>query len=353
LEKNTEITGNFYVSKGTEYNFRVFSSLDLTVISDFSYNIKIDPVDTSAYTKYTVTGQVFLSDTTTEIESSSITINIFNENGGYNEFQNITYTKGIGYSLDTQTFGSSCVLFIEVNDHTNPAYSYYIKDIDLSASTVTLDFTEPSTGFSTVSVSGVVNSTFHGTMIYSDSIYIVQIINYSLPAITTRDVQIYNPENKSFFWTANVIQQNTPDTDDITTQIKISAAFIPESSVTLPVPSLIAPTEAVFGTSISYLEETLSFAGSADIFLITMISDEGDFSGSITSLTISVDLPDDIVAILTSSSDSYTSWDADIIPMNTSPGFDTDFYFNSQGYIPEVEYAAVIGAARTSTDLIP
>jgi len=353
LEKNTEITGNFYVSKGTEYYFNVFSGSDLTMTADVSYDITINPVDTSTYTTHTVSGQIFLSNGVTEIEDSSVNISIFTENGGSKDFPNAEYTKGTGYSIVTETFGSSCVLFIEVNDHVNPAYSYYIDDIDLSASIVTLDLTKPSTGFSTVSVTGVVNSMFTGTMIYSDSISFDQILNYSLPGITNRDVQIYNPYSKSFFWTTSLTLSDAPGAGDSTIKLSVTTPSVPGSAVTLAVPSLAGPTEAVLGTSIVYSTGSLSFAGSADMYMVTLMPNEvGEISGNVMSSMVSYDLPDDIVTILTSTSDSYTSWDANIIPMNYSYSFDFNAFINFQGFSSGFEMVVIMGASSMSIDLI-
>ena len=39
---NQAITGNFYVSKGTDYNFYLYSGINFTPISDLTFNIKID-----------------------------------------------------------------------------------------------------------------------------------------------------------------------------------------------------------------------------------------------------------------------------------------------------------------------
>lgn len=72
--------------------------------------------------------------------------------------------------------------------------------------------------------------------------------------------------------------------------------------------------------------------------------------------TISVDLPADIVAILTAASDGYTSWDADISPINTSSGFNIDLYLatqSSDGILSRLEYAMISGSASESINLIP
>jgi len=354
---NEAITGNFYVSKGTDYDFSVYSGINLTPVSDLTYDIKIHPVDNSTYTTHTVSGRVY-DNTATEISDfSDVNIEIINENGGRNEFYS-SYDSGTGgYSIDIDTFGTDCILFIEVDDGTNPVYNYYINNIDLSAATVSLDLTQPSSGYSTVTVTGVYGDMFMGVMAYSDSISFAQVYGL-IDVSTTEDVEIYNPDGKSFFWAAMIGQMDTPAAGDTTVNYAFSTVSAPGAAVTLPVPTLSAPTEAILGTSVSYSAGTLSFTGSADFYSISLVPDEGWVYGNILSPTISVDLPADIVTIITSESDSYTSWDADITPVNTSSNFSLsiDLFLSTQssnGIIPDIEYAMIWGAAPESVDLIP
>ncbi len=349
---NTAITGNFYVSKGTDYDFSVFSGLDLTPTSDLTYNLKIDPVDTSAYTTHTISGQIYLSGGV-EIGDGSVDILIINENGGGDYYgAGYDFTGGTGYSIDTKTFGANCVLYISVDDGTN-VFSYYIDGVDLSGATVTIDFTQPSSGFSTIAVTGIDGDEFSGSMVYSDSIYLYQV-GGTLSG-TTANVEIYNPEGKSFVWNTTTYQLNSPGAGDMTANFEDSTLSVPGTDVTLPVPSLAAPAEAVLGSSVSYNAGTLSFTGSADLFSISLYATEVGVGGYIMSPTSSVDLPNDIVAILTSISDGYNNWYASVVSLNTSVSFGLDIFLEtrSESPLPGLEYVAVQSATPDSGVLFP
>ena len=77
--------------------------------------------------------------------------------------------------------------------------------------------------------------------------------------------------------------------------------------------------------------------------------------GNILSLTSSVDLPDDIVAIIESTTDQYFSWDASVSPSNSSPDMDLDqlWVMMYGGFMPDTERAYIRGYAAASTNLIP
>ena len=351
---NEAITGNFYVSKGLDYEFSVYSGLNLTPVADLTYSIKIEPIDISGYITHIVSGQIYLSNNTTEIESCSISINIINENGENNDFQSVPYTKGTGYSIETETFGSNCILSVRVDDGTNPVFKYYIDNLDLSDAPVSLDLTKPSSGFSTVTVTGVDGSMFYGVMEYSDSKYISQSSG-SFSGTTNADVQIYNPAGKNLLWTAMTSEADVPSPGDSRSKIRFSTLAVPGTAVILPVFSLTAPTEAVLGSSISYSAGTLFFTGSADMFTIFLEPEEDGLYGYIKTTTNCVNLPVDIAAILTSDSDGYTSWDADVTPINISSSLSMDIFtkMGSSGMMPGIEYASISGASSKSTDLIP
>ncbi|MCK5198958.1 MAG: hypothetical protein KAR21_11435, partial [Spirochaetales bacterium] len=278
-------------------------------------------------------------------------ITIINENGGGDSYSSI-YTTGTGYSIDTETFGASCILYIYVDDGTN-VFNYYIDGVDLSADTVSLDLTQPSTGYSTVTVTGIDGDEFSGIMVYSDSIYMYQVGDTLSGA--TADVPIYNQGSKSFVWTTTTSQPDTPAAGDMTANFEDSTLSVPGTAVTLPVPSLAAPTEVVLGSGISYNAGTLSFTGSADLYSISLYPIEMGISGYIMSPTSSVDLPDDIVVILTSTSDGYTNWYASVTSVNTSVAFGLDLFLEtrSESPLPGLEYAMAQSDTPDSAVLIP
>jgi len=353
--ENEEILGNFYFCKGAEYNFSILGGFSLTPVSDLVYNIEMDPVDIGGYPTHAVSGFIYLSDGVTEISSGSIDITIINEKSGIKDYINIAYTNGTGYSLDTVTFGNNCVLFIEVDDGTHPIFNYYIDNIDLSSVNTTLNLTQPSTGYSTVNVTGVDGSYVMGIMEYSNSVSFIQVNTY-LFGITNKDVQIYNPGGENFYWSTVVYQSDYPAMNDFLYNLKLSTPSVPGPSVTLPVSSLTAPAQVVQGSSIAYSSGTLSFSGSADMFQILLTPVESGLHGDIKTNTISVDIPSDIIVILESSIDSYTNWSAEINSINISSFSDLDFYLSTlyDSYPPpDLDYALVGGDNSERTNLIP
>ncbi len=194
-----------------------------------------------------------------------------------------------------------------------------------------------------------------GIMEYSNSVSFTQVNTY-LSGTSNIDVQIYNPDSKNFYWSTLVYQSHFPEIDDYTYNMKLSTPSVPGSAVTLPVPFLTAPTQAVLGTSIFYSGGILSFFGSADMFQITLDPEEGGLFGQIYTTTVSVDLPADIAVILESTIDPYSNWSADVLSMNISSIFDLDFYLSTlyNDYPPpEFDYATVGGANSEKIDLIP
>lgn len=352
LAENEKITGNFYVCKGLEYQFLVFSGLNITLDSDINYNIKVRSASGGGMLTHTVSGQFFYSNGTTQIPNDSeVFITIITENGGWYKVS-FDYDTTTGYSIDTAAFGADCSLFIEVGDSI--PFFYYLENVDLSASTVSLDLTKPSTGFSTVTVTGVYDDYFNGTMVYSDSINI-DLRRYSIDAATTKDIEIYNPDGKEFFWKTFIDAIDIPSQNDSTEWQKVSAPSVPGSAVTLPVPTLAAPTAAVLGSSITYQSGLLSFTGNAESYIFPLKPHLDGLQGSIVSLTSSVDFPDDIVALIESISDPYVSWDASVKPMNSSPDMDLSQFLLmiSLDSMPETECAFIRGESPASDNLIP
>ena len=354
VAENEEISGNFYFCKGAEYNFSVISGFNLTPVSDLVYNIEMDPVSTGGYPTHEVSGLIYKEGGSTQIANgSNVYITIINEDGGISEYSN-NYITDTGYLIDTQTFGTNCILFIEVG---NPEpFNYYIDNVDLSAENTTLNLTQPpSTGYYQVSVTGIDGTGVMGIMEYSNSVSFTQVNTY-LSGTTNIDVQIYNPDSKSFYWSTLVYQDGFPEIDDYTYNMKLSTPSVPGSAVTLPVPLLAAPAQAVQGSSIAYSAGTLSFAGSADMFQIFLNPVENGLNGDIITMTIPVDIPSDIAVILESSIDSYTNWSAEIMSINISSFSDLDFYLSTMhdSYPPpELDYAAVGGDNSVRTNLIP
>jgi len=362
VKANKAITGNFYVCKGTDYNFQVLGGINFTPISDLGYNIIIEPV-ASNFPIHNVHGFIYEADGSNEIaEGANVEISIYNKNGGIPYNTGISsYSSTAEYSIDTPIFGSNCLIAITVYNDTNPAYNYYIDNIDLSASDVSLNLTKPSSGFTQVTVTGVDGDEFWGFMKYSNFQYPLafrEVLSGS--GTTSVNFDIYNPEHKAFLWATRISLTDSPDNGDFTDKIKVSAASVPGATVTLPVPSLAAPTHSVSGSSIIYSPGTgtLSFTdtGNADMFYIVMNPDEQGMSGIVVSPTTSIELPADIMDIITSQSDSYHSWDADITSINTSASFNIDHFFDIIRYealSPDIEFAEVENSNAASTNLIP
>ncbi len=351
--ENEVITGNFYISRGIEYIFEVFNGIDITPVSDLVYDRTIEGDLISSYTLKTISGRIFQSDGTTEIaDNSSYSITIINENGGKSHYMDFYDSASGGYSLDTATFGTNCTLFIEADDTT--PFNYYIENIDLSAASVTLDLTKPSTGFSTVTVTGIDGDSFNGSMKYSETIYFNQVYD-SLSGTTTANVEIYNPDGKPFVWSTSTSQLDTPSAGDYTSKNISSSPAVPGTAVTLPVPTLAGASQAVDGTAVNYLSGELSFTGSADTDMYWMMlgPDSGATGGNIYSLTTSVSLPADILDIVTSTTDSSSSWDFTFISLNTDPVFDFDAFISGNGFNSDYSYSFVVGANQSTTDLIP
>lgn len=361
VKANKAITGNFYVCKGTDYNFQVLGGINFTPISDLGYNIIIEPV-ASNFPTHNVHGFIYEADGSSEIaDGSNVEISIYNKNGGlpYNAGVS-SYSSTTGYSIDTPIFGSNCLLDITVKDNNyNFLYNYYIDNIDLSASDISLNLTKPSSGFTPVTVTGVDGEFIWGFMKYSNFQF-PPAFSEELSGTTSVNFDIYNPEHKAFFWATRIHLSDSPDNGDFTDKIKVSAASVPGAAVTLPVPSLAAPTHSVSGSSISYSPGTgtLSFTdtGNADMFYIVMNPDEQGMSGIVVSQTTSVELPADIVDIITSQSDSYHSWDAGIASINISASLNIDHFLDIIKYealSPDIEFAEVENSNAASTNLIP
>lgn len=351
VDDGETITGNFYACRGSDYQFMVIGGLNITPSSDVTYNLALTP---SLAPGYTLSGQVFEDNGSTQIaDNSSITFTIYNENGGSSSYDATYNSSNGGYSITTATFGTNCLISLQINNDNNSTpthYSYY-DTVDIPSANTTHDFTKPSTGFSTVTVNGNGES-FSAIMQYSNTITIDQI-DETLSG-TSMDIDIYNPDNKEFIWSTETDAIDTPASGDVTANIAVSTPSVPGTSVDLPVFSgVTAPT--VTASNISYSNGVLSFDGDAEFFYVSLEPDEGGLSGSVYTPSKSTTLPADIQAIL-ESNNGYSNWDVSVYSMNASVSFTFDTVLNgasNDGNSSGISFNSFGGSASGATDLIP
>ncbi len=348
IKPGESISGSFYASKGTKYDFHVIDGIDIEPSSSLTYEISLTPL---AAVGHQLSGKIYENDGTTEIsDGTTVDFVIYNENGGSYTAE-ATYSSG--YVIDTPTFGTSCFISLVIDDGTS-VYSYYEESVDLSSVTVGHDFVKPSTGFSTITVNGTDGDSFSGNIMYSDSITIEQVSG-DLSGADSADIDIYNPDSKEFFWSNMITEIDSPASGDVTISYAMTSPSVPGSSIELPTAGAVtAPVATV--SDITYNNGVLSFSGDAETYMIQLFPDEGGLSGDIYSSKTDITLPEGIQNILSSNSDGYTNWDIQVFSINATIDFEFDTILESSqndGFTPDVSFKMFFnGTSSVAEDII-
>ena len=360
-ESVSSVSGVFAVFKGLEYTFRVCGGMSLDPTTDPVYDISLYPLDTTGYTERNLSGKVYDS-TGTEIgDGCSVSFSIYNENGGYSgNIGEIFYDQsgGTGYSDSCLTFGSDCLVVVGVDDEFgDPLFSYYLTGQDLSADRANFDLTEPSSGYTDVTVNGTLGTMFQGYLLAPSGGLVYGDAAGDLSGSSQASVVVYNPSNFPMMWWTQTEDENTPGPGDDTTRINAQQmAFA--STITLPAPMTAAgPTETVDGATASWNGNTLSFdsAAGADGYIV-YLEDNIGYGGIVWLTSSSVTLPSEFVTTVL---ESGTGWDMEVMSM-AGPDFAPEEILGlviysdiSEGGIPYTEFQLVMVSSASVIDIIP
>lgn len=302
---STSVTGNFAVSKGTDYMFDLVQNATLNASSDPSnFNVSLRPAVAPSAT-VTLSGTITKNQTAIPA-NSAVSITIVNQNGG-SSIETATYSGG--YSIATPTTGANCLLVVAISYPTGSPDVFYLTDQDISTSSSSFNLQVPSSGATSVAATGVVSGASSGLGFVVPG-YGTVVGYTATPTGTSFDVSVYNPDNFQVFLAQSEVQTaNAP----ATLHFAISAPQALSASPSLP-PFNLTPTttydDITTSTTYGYNNGTLTFKPSSDpnvnLHLVQLIPTDASgnqinqMTGILWLTSGSVTLPASIQSVISS-----------------------------------------------------
>ena len=324
------VTGNFAVYKGVEYSFIFFEGMtSIDPSANPTYNLYMMPLDTSTYTTVTLSGKIYDDGGTEILDDYRVELFIFNSSGGGTSGGEIFYDKtgGTGYTIDTMTNVSNCFVSVKIKGNDEipiPGFSFFLQNQDLSASISNYDLTQPSTGYTDVTINGVDGDYFTADLLVPGYLPVQFYVEGELSGASSTIVPIYNPDNYPLIWINSVYLPDDPGTNDEKAKMSMSAETAFTSSVNLPLKlTEVGPTATVnAANTANWNGNTLSFTGvGGATSYFAFINDDStpQVQGMISMGDTALTFTDDFI---TSVLNPGSGWDIDIGPVWTGTGMD-------------------------------
>jgi len=271
------------------------------------------PINSSGYTTHTIAGKIYNSTSTEIANGSSVNFYVLNANGGFTT-KSLVYSGG--YSLQTMTFGSSCLVVAAAS-----GVMVVLNNVDLSALSTTLDL--HATTQMNVSVTGdQVNNS--GTLVYT--LYQPNgLVNAGSVNLSTNpaNLAIVNPNNYLGYWVQQQIIANTPSAGN--EELLLSGTprgTVDGSAVVLqPIAQSFCPSAVPNASLLTYSSGSgvlsVSSVMGANLYMFTLLNGSSQQIGLIYSGSPSVTLPASIKAML-----AGQNVNVQIVPMTTDLNFD-------------------------------
>jgi hypothetical protein len=302
------ITGNVFVYKGLSYSFWAVYNVEINNSSNPQYTFYLTPWDYSGSTHFTISGTL----PATAVASGYIRLIIKNNAGGMYANQRDFIGGENGYSLETYTTGSDCL--IEVDCCVDPGSPssriiQYYSHQNLSAN-LTLNITPLAK--STITVTGTTGDIFMGDL----DLIPVDIPNYvqSMLVVSSQSISVYNGDNYPILWKTAAITPNTPVANYQTLRFNVGNSTPFSSAVTLPTTAVTvtAPSGVVSGAAWDNSSRCLSFTGGAGATMhICQFVDNSWHQGYILSNSTSITIP---AGLYTDVLGPGSGWDIKLIP---------------------------------------
>jgi hypothetical protein len=245
------------------------ASIRVDAGNDAEIELFLPPCSSSTYPSHSLTGHVYELQTSlsvpTEIpDGSSIRFTILNEQGGSNGLRfPITvssYSQATGYTIDTKTLGSHCIVSAMVfpSGGTVKPFTVIAEGVDLTDTFTPLTLTEDLAHTSVVRVTGESPGNLFQLNLVTPYGAIPAGFDY-LGSTGTFDFAIANPLNFPAYWLQQRIDY--PSAGWLRLAISTSALTITGADVALPpIGGTIGPTEPPDAASIAYSGGVLSVA---------------------------------------------------------------------------------------------
>ncbi len=288
-----EETGSMSASlsvRADGYFFTYFVSVTMNAGSDPHETIQLQPVDATAYVSHTLSGRIYDSTPTEIANTTPLTFTVLNSGGGMNTFST-TYSGG--YSITVRAFGSDCLVAVLVGG----ASPFFVmsRQVDLSAASTTLNFTEDLAATTNVDVTGS-QAGNKAQLTFATPYGRVPASVITLSGAASDPYAVTNPYGYQGTWQQTQVGAvDVPATGYRIVFTSTSPAAAIGPSETLPAVNLsLAPTAAPVVITLAYSAGTLSMTSvaSANLYVFILVNQSTTaLVGMILSPSETVSLP--------------------------------------------------------------